>query len=160
MIELKDTIEINASAETVFKCLLQQMKDKESYKAWHPEHKEIKWLKGEPLEEGSVVYIEEYLQGVLQKLTFRFVQIIPNRLIKYRVLFPLSLIAPENRFEIEPTGDNSCRFTASGRIRMPMWLFLRSHKSHKGKLEGSRKHMKEEGENLKALAESDSFNVI
>jgi len=153
MIELKDTIEINASAENVFDCLLQLMKDRESYQAWHPDHKEIKWIKGEPLEEGSVVTIEEFLQGVLTKLTFRFIKVIPNRLIIYRVLFPLSLIAPENRFEIEPTGDNSCIFTAYGRIRMPMWLFIKSHKSHRGKLEGSKKHMKEEGENLKKAAE-------
>ncbi len=153
MIELKDSIEINASAEKVFNCLLQQMKDLKSYQSWHPDHKEIKWLKGEPLREGSVVYIEEFLNGVLTKLTFRFVKIIANRLIIYRVLFPLSLIAPENRFEIEPTGDNSCRFTASGRIRMPMWLFLKLHKSHQGKLDGSKKHMKEEGANLKKAAE-------
>lgn len=153
MIDLKDSIEINASYEKVFSCLLQQMKDTKSYQSWHPDHKAIKWIKGEPLKEGSVVYIEEYLNGVLTKLTFRFIKVITNRLIIYRVLFPLSLIAPENRFEIEATGDNSCRFTASGRIRMPMWLFLKSHKSHQGKLDGSKKHMKEEGVQLKKFAE-------
>jgi hypothetical protein len=34
-----------------------------------------------------------------------------------------------------------------------MWLFLKSHKAHEGKLKGSLQHMKEEGENLKSIAE-------
>lgn len=150
---LKDTIEINASAEKVFEWLLQHMRDKASYQAWHPEHKELRWIKGEPCKEGSIVYIEEYLQGVLHKLKFRFTKIIPNRLIKYRVLFPLSIIAPYNKFIIEPTGENSCMFTAMGKINMPKWLFLKSHKYHKEKLEATMLHMKGEGENLKKALE-------
>jgi hypothetical protein len=150
---IEDSIEINASAENVFNCLLQNIRDKESYRAWHSEHKDIQWLKGPPLSEGSIMYIEEYLQGFLLKQKYKIIKIVPNKEIKYRVLFPLSLIAPENKFYIKTTGENSCIFTAMGKINMPTWLFYRLHKSHKHKLEASKQHMKEEGKNLKKAAE-------
>ena len=153
MIEMRDTIEIEAPVEHVYDCLVQSLRDLESYKAWHPEHESIEWLRGKPVTEGSLVRITEYLNGMLTSLTFRFVKVVPNRMIRYRVRFPLSIIAPENRFEFEPVGESRCRFTAYGRIRMPLWLFLKSHPSHEGKLKGSMQHMKEEGESLKRIAE-------
>ena len=153
MIEMRDIIDIDAPVEHVFECLVKSLQNIESYKEWHPEHESIEWLRGEPVEEGSIVHIKEYLNGVLTGLTFRFVEVVPNRLIRYRVRFPLSIIAPENRFEFEPIGESRCRFTAYGRIRMPMWLFQKSHPAHEGKLKGSMQHMKEEGESLKRIAE-------
>jgi len=153
MIEMRDTIVIGAPVERVYTCLVKSLQNLETYRAWHPEHESIEWLKGNPVEEGSLVHIKEYLNGVLTGLTFRFVEVVPNKLIRYRVRFPISIIAPENRFEFEPIGKNRCRFTAYGCIRMPMWLFLKSHPAHEGKLKSSIKHMKEEGENLKRMAE-------
>jgi len=154
---LKHTIEINTSAEKVYLWLTNHMKDKESYMQWHPEHLEIKWLKGNACEEGSIVYIEESLQGMMQKLKFKFIEVIPNKLIRYRVLFPLSIIAPENKFTIESTGENSCTFTAMGKINMSEKFFLSVHKNHQHKLEATMKHMKEEGENLKKGVENHSI---
>jgi uncharacterized protein YndB with AHSA1/START domain len=155
MIELRDIIDIDAPVERVYECLVQSLQNIETYKAWHPEHESIEWLQGEPVEEGSIVHIEEYLNGVLTGLTFRFVEVVPNQLIRYRVRFPLSIISPENRFEFEVIGEGRCRFTAYGRIRMPMWLFLKSHPAHAGKLKGTMQHMKEEGESLKRMAERE-----
>ena len=153
-IKLEDSIEVNASAEEVFEWLCRRMMDKESYKAWHPDHVDIRWIKGEPLQVGSIVYAEEYIHGDLHKLKFKITRIVPNREIRYRILFPLSIIAPENAFIIEPTGQNICTFTAKGSIRIPAWLFKRIHKKHKTKIEATQKHMKEEGENLKRVMES------
>jgi uncharacterized protein YndB with AHSA1/START domain len=153
MIEMRDTIIIDAPVERVYSCLVKSLQDLESYRAWHPEHESIEWLKGNPVEVDSLVHIKEYLNGVLTGLTIRFVEVVPNQLIRYRVRFPISIIAPENRFEFEPLGETLCRFTAYGCIRMPMWLFIKSHPAHEGKLKGSMKHMKEEGENLKRMAE-------
>lgn len=153
MITLKDSIEVHATPEKVFEWLVQRFKDKESYQAWHSEHVDIRWVKGEPFQEGSIVYAEEYLHGDLHKLKFRITKIVPNRLIEYRSLFPLSLIAPGNSFLIEPTGENSCTFTAMGSLRFPEWLFKKLHKKHKHKIEATAQHMKEEGENLKKAVE-------
>ena len=153
MIVLKDSVKINASSEKVYQWLIQCLKNKENYKAWHPEHKEIRWLKGDPLQKGSIFYIEEYLQGILHKMKFRIIKIVPNSLIQYRILFPLSLFAPENKFMIEPLGEDSCTFTAMGKINIPHWLFIKMHKYHEQKLEASKQHMREEGENIKKALE-------
>ena len=153
MITLKDSIEINAEPEKVFEWLIQRFKDKESYQAWHPDHLDIRWIKGEPLQVGSIVYAEEYLHGDLHKLKFRITKIVPNRVIEYRSLFPLSILAPGNTFLVEPEGENSCIFTAMGSLRLPVWLFEKLHKKHKNKIEATEQHMKEEGENLKRALE-------
>jgi len=119
MIRLKDSIEFKATPEKVFRWLMQRMKDKQSYQAWHPDHVDIRWVKGEPLQKGSVLYAEEYLHGDLHKLKFRITRIVPNRVIEYRSLFPLSLLAPGNKFLIEPKEDGGCIFTAAGSLRIP-----------------------------------------
>jgi len=153
MITLRDSIEINVKAETIFTQLVKYISSRESYRSWHPEHVDLRWIKGEPVQEGSIMYAEEYLQGHLHKLKFRITKIVPGKMIVYRPLFPLSLIATGNTFLIEPQGENSCVFTASGRIRFPLWLFKKMHKAHEGKLNASAQHMKEEGENLKRVLE-------
>jgi len=153
VINLKDSVEITATPEQVFEWLVQRMKDKESYQAWHPDHVDIRWIKGEPLQEGSILYAEEYLQGDLHKLRFRITKIVPNRVIEYRSLFPLSILSPGNTFLIELKGENSCIFTAMGSLRLPRWLFKKLHKKHENKIEATEQHMKEEGENLKMALE-------
>lgn len=153
MIHLEDSIEVKAPPAKVFEFLVQCMKDKEAYKSWHPEHVDIYWIKGQPLEEGSIFCAEEYLQGNLHKLKFRVSRVEPDRIIEYRPLFPLSIIASGNMFNIEPKEKGNCIFSAKGHIRFPLWLFKKIHKAHTGKLEASVKHMKEEGENLKSALE-------
>ena len=153
MITLTDSIEIKAAPEKIFEQLVHFISDRETYRSWHPEHVEMNWIKGNPTTEGSVMHIEEYLQGYLHKLKFRIIRVVPDRLIEYRALFPLSIIALENRFQIDTLDESTCTFTASGRIRFPLWLFNKMHKNHAGKLEASRQHMKEEGEELKRAVE-------
>ena len=156
MITLSDSIEVEATPEEVFEWLVQHMSDKGSYEAWHPDHVDIQWIKGEPVKEGSIVCADEYLHGVLHRLKFRIVKIVPNRRIEYRSLFPLSLLAPGNTFVIEPKGSDRCIFTATGSLRLPRWLFERVAKRHNGKIEATKQHMKEEGENLKRALEAGS----
>jgi len=153
MITLKDSIEVKASPEKVYAWLVARFKDKESYQDWHPDHVDIRWIKGEPFREGSIIYAEEYLHGDLHKLTFRVTRVVPNRVIEYRALFPLSFVAPGNAFLIEPKGKNRCLFIASGSLRLPQWLFERITKKHGNKINATQQHMKEEGENLKKAVE-------
>jgi uncharacterized protein YndB with AHSA1/START domain len=153
MITLKESLEVEAAPEEVFNWLVQRFQDRESYRAWHPDHVDLRWLKGAPLREGSVVYAEEYLHGALHKLKFRITKVVPNRLIEYRCLFPLSLLAPGNSFVVEPKGEGRCVFTAQGSLRFPRWLFERLPPRHKGKIEAAERHIREEGENLKRAVE-------
>lgn len=69
MITLKDSIEIKAAPEKVFEWLTN-LRDKESYQTWHPDHVECIWVKGEPFQKGSIVYFEEYIHGKLHKAKF------------------------------------------------------------------------------------------
>jgi len=143
-----DSIKIKAPPEKVFN-FLRGLKDDESYKAWHPDHVVLRWIKGRPFQEGSVLYFEEYLHGKLHKAKFICTKVLPNRLIEYRPPFPLSIFFPQNQFTIEPTTDGGCIFTATIKIRMdPL-----SKKLSRKQIEGVERHMKEEGENLKTSLE-------
>jgi hypothetical protein len=151
MREFRDSIEVNAPAGVVFGWLSQRLMDAESYKAWHPDHVDIRWIKGRPLRDGSVAYAEEYLHGRLHKMKFRITKIVPDRLIEYRALFPFSLMSPCNKFIVEPKSDSSCTFIATGILKLPEWLC----KKHEDKIEAVLRHMKKEGENLKKALEPD-----
>ena len=145
---ITDSIKIKARPEKIFN-FLTSLKDTESYKAWHPEHVVMYWIKGKPFAEGSIAYFEEYLHGKIQKAKFICTKVVPNRLIEYRPPFPLSIIFPGNRFIIEAVDEGNCIFTATVRARMgPL-----SKRLSRRQLEGVKRHMKEEGENLKAVVE-------
>jgi hypothetical protein len=98
-----------------------------------------------------VVYAEEYLHGKLNKIKFVCTEMIPNRLIKYRLVFPLSFLG-KNMFIIEPNGQQSCTFTAKGMMRSgPLY-----EKLARDSIEATRKHIREEGENLKKILEEEN----
>ena len=154
-VTLTDSIEIKTTPEKVFDFLVHLVDD-ESYRAWHPEdHVALRWLKGNPWEEGSVVYAEEYIHGKLHKLKFLVTKVVPNREIQY---VPVSRFLrryfPKNTFYIE-LKEETCVFTAKGTYRVG-WLVrtFASNKLNRG-LSSVRKHMEEEGENLKRILEAE-----
>jgi len=100
------------------------------------------------LEEGSVLYIEECLHGKLHKMKFLGTKVESNERIEYKLLFPTSIICPRGSFIVEPKGQ-SCIFTATLSFRFGT-IFSRFAQP---RVEALKKHMKEEGENLKRLLE-------
>jgi len=151
---LTDSIEIKTTPEKIFN-FLTGIVDDASYRAWHKDdHVSFRWLKGQPWTEGSVMYVEEYLHGKLHKLKFVVTKIVPNEKIEYApVSRLLRKFFPKNQFIIEQKGE-SCLFIASGTYRVG-WI----GKAFFGKaiekgLASVEKHMKEEGENLKKILES------
>ena len=150
---LTDSIEIKTTAEKIFN-FLTSIVDDESYRAWHEEdHVRLRWLKGHPWAEGSVIYAEEYIHGKRHKLKFKITRIVPNRRIEYT---PVSRFVrrffPKNEYIIKEKGE-SCLFIASGTYRVG-WIgktFFK--KAIENSLSSVRKHMKEEGENLKRILE-------
>ena len=153
-ITLQDSIEIHAAPEKIFE-FITGLVDDESYRAWHPEdHMALRWIKGAPWHENSIVYAEEVIHGKLHKLKFRIQKVVPNREIQYTHKSPLiRFYFPQNSFQIEPNEDDSI-FTATGRLRVgwPVKMFARR------KLEAGcasiKRHMHEEGENLKRILEA------
>ena len=148
MITLTDSIEIKTTPEKVF-AWLTNIKNQENYQAWHPDHENCVWVKGEPFQEGSIAYFEEYIHGKLHGLNFLCTKRVQNRIIEYRPLFPWSLFMPKSQFAIEPRCEKSCIFTATINLRAgPLF------KKFGGKrLDTIKQHMKEEGENLKKALE-------
>ena len=152
-IVLTDSIEIHTTPEKVFGFFLRIVDDA-SYRAWHPEdHVGFRWIKGKPWQEGSVAYAEEYIHGKLHKFKFLIKKVVANRQIE---LVPLSrflrIYFPGNTLLIEPR-DGSCVFTASGVLRVGRVAKLLAKSKLEQGLSSVRKHMKEEGENLKRILE-------
>ena len=158
-ITLTDSVEIRTTPEKVFDFLIHLVDDK-SYRIWHPEdHIAFRWLKGKPWEEGSEVYAEEYVHGKVHKLKFIVTKVVPGKEIEY---VPSSRLLrrffPKNTFSIEPK-EGSCIFSASGTYRVG-WIvrtFAKNKLDHG--LSGVKKHMKEEGENLKRILESEGNSL-
>lgn len=151
---LSDSIEIKTTAGKVFD-FLTGIIDDDSYRAWHKEdHVRFRWIKGAPWKVGSVLYAEEYIHGKLHKLKFEIVKVVPGQRIEYA---PTSRFVrkffPKNEFNIKENGE-SCLFTASGTYRVGKIGRLLFNKSIEKGLASVRKHMKEEGENLKSILES------
>jgi hypothetical protein len=140
---LTDSIEIKTTPEKISE-FLTGLVDDESYRAWHPDdHVALRWIKGGPWKEGSVVYAEEYIHGKLHKLKFVITKVVPLR-----------IYFPKNTFTIEAKGE-SCIFTATACVRVGrIFKTLAKSKLEFG-LSSVRKHMKEEGENLKKILEGE-----
>ena len=151
---LQDSIEIKARADKVFQ-FLTSIVDDNSYRAWHKEdHVSFQWLSGNPWTEGSILYAEEYIHGKLHKFKFEILKVVQNERIEYA---PTSRFVrkfyPKNEFIIDHKGE-SCQFIASGTYRVGKIGKIFFGKAIEKGLSSVRKHMREEGENLKSILES------
>jgi hypothetical protein len=80
--------------------------------------------------------------------------VVPNREIEFMPLSRLLRIYfPKNTFTIEPKGD-TCVFTATGCLRVGRIVKILAKNKLEVGLASVKKHMKEEGENLKRILES------
>ena len=139
------SVDINVAPEVVYDWLLQL---DVNYKAWHPDHGECYWLKGQRFEKDAILYSEQYLHGKLHKQKSRVTHIEPNRCIEYQFLGLHSLLVPRGKFVITAY-EGGARFTEVLEIRIPRLLKLFA----KNRLHGLEKHQKEEMFNLKKLLE-------
>jgi hypothetical protein len=151
---LTDTIEIKTTPEKIFS-FLTGIVDDDSYRAWHQkDHVSFRWLKGQPWVEGSVMYAEEYIHGKLHKLKFIVTKVVPNKKIEYT---PVSRFIrkffPKNEFLIKQNGEFSL-FTATGTYRVGWIGKTFFNKTIDKSISSVKSHMKEEGENLKKILES------
>ena len=155
---LQDYTEIKTKPDDVFK-FLTSIVDDQSYRAWHKEdHVSFRWLKGKPWEKESILYAEEFIHGKLHKLKFKITEVLTNQRIAYT---PTSRFGrkffPKNEFIIEPKGD-SCLFIAKGTYRIGKIGKIFFKRSIEKALSSVKKHMREEGENLKQILENKSHD--
>jgi hypothetical protein len=145
MLTLKDSVRIEKPPEVIFNWFDNFVKN---YKSWHPGHVKAVWLKGDGFRKDSILYSEEYLGGKLEKLRFKIIDYRKGKEIKYKVLFPESIVCSGGAFVVKSVKGGSV-FTATLSFR---WGFLLSRLFPR-KLEAIKAHMREEGENLKKLLE-------
>jgi hypothetical protein len=127
----------------------------ENYTRWHPDHVLFRWIGKGGLYADARFYFEERIAGKLLKKRVRFTRIVPGRLIEFAVTNPLfRLVLPSIAFAIEPEGDG-VRVTQTICIRTgPIGAWL-----NRKEFAAVRKHMDEEGENLKRILEADALPV-
>ncbi|MBN2468733.1 MAG: SRPBCC family protein [Deltaproteobacteria bacterium] len=151
MIIMEDSIKIKTTPEDIFNFL----KNPNNYKRWHPaDHVACRWIKGNPLEKGSIQYVEEYVEGKLHKLKVIYTKCIRNKELEFKITNPIwRIFWPKSTLIIEKK-DNYCVFIAKTYFRLgPISSFSKRTKKH---LEAIKQHIKEEGENLKYILEKNN----
>jgi hypothetical protein len=152
-LSLEHSIEIRTSPEKIFSFLRRLHLD-DNYRRWHPQdHVLMRWVRGEPWEEGSVVYAEQYAHGKLHKLKYIITKVVPDREIEFSPLSRfLRFYFPKNTFCVEPRGYTTV-FTATSHIRVGWLMKKLARRKFDAAIRSAREHIRVEGENLKRLLE-------
>ncbi len=108
-----------------------------------------RWVSGWGVQEGHVLYFEEYITGKLLKQQVVFTRVIPHQHMEFVPTFWLmKLFLPRMVFRIAPEGDGS-RFIAEIHVRMG----LLAQRAQRKEMAAVREHMRVEGLNLKRILE-------
>lgn len=145
---LAERIAIRTSPDAVFRFFAEMERN---YLRWHPDHVLFRW-EGEPgLREGAEFYFEERIGGKILKKRVRFTRIEPGHIIEFApVSFLFRLFLPRITFRITKENGN-CLVAQEIQIRTgPIGRAL-----NRRQFEAVQQHMREEGENMKRLLESD-----
>lgn len=151
MISLRDRIEIQTTPHQVFAWLERMPQE---YKAWHPDHVDCRVIHGSMLEVDSEIECEEYLHGKLHSMRFRVTRVVPGK----RIEFIIERMG-RGAFEVQAK-DKSVLFEAELDIGsenpiMGLAFDLFFSIFFQQRIDAMRQHMKEEGENLKVILESE-----
>ena len=143
---LKDSTWIRADPDQVF-AFFEHMK--RNYLRWRPDHLSFEWLSGRGVREGVVFGFEERIAGKKIRKEVVFTRVEPRRHMEFAPTSRLlSLLLPRLVCRVEPEGDG-VRFDAEIHVRTgPIGAWL-----NRKEFNAVRRHMAEEGRNLKALLE-------
>jgi hypothetical protein len=145
---LTDTIWIRTTPAAVFQ-FFERMD--EHYLGWHPDHQLFRWEQGHGVREGVVFYFEEMIGGKPMNKRVVFTHVEPDRHLEFTFTNRLlRLILPRMVFRFEPEA-GGVRFAAEIVIRTgPIGAWL-----NRREFDAVRRHMREEGENLKRILETE-----
>ncbi len=151
---LTDVVEINSPPEDIWNFFINLEKN---YIDWHPEdHKMFKWI-GKPMESGTKWYAEEMVHGHLFKLKGTIGKVIPFNKIVFKYSFPISLVSPRFEWIVEDL-NSTTSFTARSYLNAGGLFYKLAKKEMDWKMDATKKHTKQEGENLKKIMEGNSFS--
>lgn len=145
---LQETTNVKAPPKEVYR-FFEEMEG--NYERWHPDHITYRWTEGIGMEQGTEAYFEERIAGKLQKKTVTFVEVTPDRYIEFKPTSLLvGLLMPHISFTIDARSDG-CELTQRIKVRTgPIGARL-----NKREFDAVRTHMREEGENLKRILETE-----
>lgn len=145
---LQDRIDTTASAQDIF-AFFQSMD--QNYLAWHPEHLDFRWVGGSRLEQGGRFYFAEEIGGELLKKTVELTSVVPGREVVFRPVNRLMRVfLPRIAFVITDHGDRrTFEQTIVLRFVGPLGRWF-----NRRQFAAVRRHMREEGENLKRILEA------
>lgn len=145
---LQDRTTIQAPASRIFD-FFDLMEH--NYRHWHPDHGHFEWRGKKGVALGNRFYFEETIAGEQQKKEVEFTEVVPNRLLAFAPTNRFfRLFLPRISFEMEETSSGTL-FTAQVVVRMgPLAQWM-----HQDELAAVKRHMREEGENLKMIMEAD-----
>lgn len=135
---------IDAPPSRVFACF----EDMEAlYVRWHPDHRVFRWIKGRGCKEGNVFYFNETIAGRKYPKKVVFTEVRPGAYIAFAPVWCIvRLVLPRMSFEMRDQGGK----TELIALRMgPLTIRM-----HRREFEIIRRHMQEEGENLKRIVEA------
>jgi hypothetical protein len=124
-----------------------------NYRRWHPEHVLFRWLDAPAVEQGKRFHFEERIAGKLLKKTVVFTHIEPGSLIEFAPTSRIfRLLLPRISFRITPAG-GGLTVTQDIQLRIgPLAAWL-----NRREFDAVRRHMREEGENLRRMLEDASW---
>jgi hypothetical protein len=155
MIELVETTLIPCSAERVWR-FFYEMDD--NYQDFHREHLVWRTLSGEPLSEGTIWFVDEWVGPMRVSSRFFAANVEPGRFFAYRVGFPGRLVGAGGSFRFTPTADGRCQMREEVHFgsKIPLvGLLLDRLLALVLPIGEFRRHIREEGENLAALFSKD-----
>jgi len=151
---VSESIRIETAPEKLFR-YLTGIVDNESFRTLNAKNISFRWLKGRPWTAGSVAVAEKTLHGKLHKFEFIVTKIVPGRHIEYRPTSRLTRrLFPKKEFIIEAEGD-SCLFVSSATFRVGWIGKVFFKRAIERGLSDFRSYLREEGENLKKILESE-----
>jgi hypothetical protein len=146
MILSETSPEIHAAPDQLFAFFMAM---ETNYTAWHLDHVVFRWLDKPAMKRGVRFYFEERIGGRLLRKKVAFTRVEPGSAIEFAPTSRLfRLLLPRILFRIEPS-ERGFTVTQDIHLRIgPLAAWL-----NRRELEAVRRHMHEEGENLKQLLE-------
>lgn len=113
-------------------------------------------LRGPVTAPGGIVFADEWIGSRRLQARFLVTEVIQERLLRYTIDFPYSLIGAGGSFEITPTPNGQCEFSAETHFGYDLPVagpLLDQLLALVVPLAELRRHMREEGQNLARLVE-------
>ena len=157
MIRLVNQVEVPFNAEQAWECFRRM---DEHYHEWVPEHLGWRWIRGEPLAEGTTWHADEWVGPMRIDALFRVSEVGPGRRFAYRILgFPAGLVRSGGSFECAPLSSGHCELRHEVHVgfRFPLLgSILDAAIRVVVPVDELRRHMREEGDAFAELVQRAS----